>query len=451
MTALLAAKISRRFAFTASLLIASASTVGASDGGAAVPNVAVPPDAGYARLTDAAVIPSFYEAPAPSPTNVQVPTANPNAGVVQAGHVATAGPAMQHGDPNTVELAPGETLVPTPGQKLRVAFQPPPGAPAANAPYGGYPTMGASPFAVASGSAPTPGMSCPCPTCPDRRYVLAEGLYMKRDGDNGFTWSNRVAFDEFDYEPGIRVTTGFIMDCMDGIELSYAGLMSWENENAVIGPLANPLNLLMPRDAATVPAAAVDTFYTAQAQAQTWEAQYHSLELNQRSWGGDVISLLHGVRMVNYQEEFSLLSRNFNNQFGSISVDTENWLVGLQLGIDMYYPVSNRISTGLRGRAGGYINFAESNSQLINNNVPIFNVADNDESIAGLFEFGATTTFQATRNLSFRMGYELWYLTGMATIPGNTPGTISTTFGRHVDTDEEIFFNGVTAGAEVRW
>ena len=64
---------------------------------------------------------------------------------------------------------------------------------------------------------------------------------------------------------------------------------------------------------------------------------------------------------------------------------------------------------------------------------------------------GVFSKVQLTRCLSARGGYEVWYLTELATVPGNTPALITPDIGRSIQTDEDIFFHGLTAGFELNW
>ncbi len=302
-------------------------------------------------------------------------------------------------------------------------------------------------------SAPVPmgfQQGCPCPRCPDRRFITGEALYIKRAGDNFFSLGDRFALDEFDFDWGVRVSAGYIMECTDAIDITYTGLTSWNNAAAVTGTLAAPLNLRFPLNAA-IPANQADTFYNAQAQGQIWESRYNSFEINQRNWGWDVISILQGIRVINYEEEFTFRSANFLNQQGQINHNTSNILVGLQIGIDMLYPIARQVSSGVRARAAGFANFAEQDVRVVNNGFQLLNNSDDDIDLAGLLELGVNTRFHVNRNISVMAGYEVWYMTQIATVPGNTPTQLISTYGRDIDTDEDVFFHGFTAGFEVKW
>jgi hypothetical protein len=121
------------------------------------------------------------------------------------------------------------------------------------------------------------------------------------------------------------------------------------------------------------------------------------------------------------------------------------------MGIDMLYPTGPGCSVGFRGRAGGYANFARGQTQAVNNGTRILNLSPDDQQLSGMFEAGVFGTRQLTKCCSIRAGYEVWYLAQVATVASNLPTTITTSFGRNLDTADDIFFHGLTTGIEFRW
>jgi hypothetical protein len=372
-----------------------------------------------------------HQAILPVQATMPAPQAMPSTGAA-----VTSAPEM---DWSSIQLAPGETLVQ-------------PGMP------GDAYSQGQSSYAhAAQGNVQhqqprrtNSQYGMPCPSCPDRRYLLAEALYMKREDDRFFTFSDDFFLGEFDFEWGLRLTGGYIADCMDGVEFSFVGLLEWENENAHLGTLANTLNITAPLQPTILPGT-FNTFYDAEQQSQRWKARYNSFETNYRDWGWDVISLLHGMRIISYDEDFLLGTRNFAGQTGSYRLDTNNFLFGVQTGIDMLYPTGPNCMVGLKGRAGGYANFADIETQAINNGTTFVDLSNDDVSLSGMLELGVFNTVQMTNCWSLRCGYEIWYLVNVATVPGNIPQVIDASLGRRLNTRDDVFFHGLTIGSEFRW
>ena len=180
------------------------------------------------------------------------------------------------------------------------------------------------------------------------------------------------------------------------------------------------------------------------------------------------VSVLHGVRMINYDEEFLLTSQGtINDALGnalpqinnSLQMKTQNVLLGLQVGLDTLYPITCSTNMGTRVRAGGFVDFVESNFTVANS-LPanaavaggvITNLNDRDQGISGMFEIGSFITQQLTPCCSVRAGYEFWYLANIATVASNTPGVISPALRGNVNNTDDVMFNGFTIGGELKW
>ena len=76
---------------------------------------------------------------------------------------------------------------------------------------------------------------------------------------------------------------------------------------------------------------------------------------------------------------------------------------------------------------------------------------DDDEDIAGVFEFGMGFNYRASERLSFRAGAEGWYLSGVTTIQNELRDTFDTGLANRVDIDQDVLFYGFTVGANLKF
>jgi len=293
------------------------------------------------------------------------------------------------------------------------------------------------------------------PTCSPYRYGTTEALYMKHDDLNSFGSPAPFNLGDFDYELGVRVTLGTVPDCHNGYEVSFLGPFQFESDSQLVSA-ANDINAAL---VAGLPIAAVglSTFFDADFADQRLEADLMSFELNRTMIGWDVIKLLYGMRYIQYDEDFVYTSRRTlvgppgATGFGVLGSQTENRMIGGQLGIDMTYPLTCRMWSDMRGRAAAFANFAENRFQLSNAGaLQIFNEAD-DVELAGMIEFGGGLRYYLTNNFHIRGGGELMYVTEIATALEQFGAVMAPTTGRAIDIGDSMFLFGCSVGAELKF
>ncbi|MEM6778861.1 MAG: hypothetical protein AAF670_14495 [Planctomycetota bacterium] len=330
----------------------------------------------------------------------------------------------------------------------------------------------------------TTGGCMECPKCIPYCYGIVEALYMRRENMDERSFSEQFQLDEPDFEFAPRITIGTVPDCVNGIETSFTGPFFWETEEAspfvtdayvprLVLSTANPFNSsveLFAFGLDTDPLAA-PVATAADQQTQRYESEYWSLESSRTMIAWDVAKFLIGGRFINFNEEFDFASQNFEGDAndnrdgrGLIESDTQNRLVGLQVGLDVYNPTSRFCSTYFRGRAGAFVNLAESDFLLTTSTVTtvggVAGAADNrtvlrrsnsENELAGLIEIGTGLRYQSGDILTLRAGTELWYLTGVATATDQIGSVLSPATGSGISVDDDVVFVGFTVGAEVKW
>ncbi len=189
------------------------------------------------------------------------------------------------------------------------------------------------------------------------------------------------------------------------------------------------------------------------ASAQTFRAEYWSVEASKTLVGWDIAKLLYGLRYIDYDERFSYVSQNAT-QNGSLRSSVDNRMLGVQLGLDLLYPISKHAYTDFRGRLGGFVNFAESDVRFVNNGAVVSLVSNFDDknNLAGVIDLGGGLRYQLGQMLSVRAGVELWYMTHVASANDQLSYVVSpTTTGRSLRNKSEVLFTGISLGAELRY
>ncbi len=299
------------------------------------------------------------------------------------------------------------------------------------------------------GYSPFSGYGHPCAPCAPYYYVNFDALYMQRDTNERFSLSQDYQLGDYSQEMGGRFTLGTVPDCVHGYELSYTGHFQWDRAAAAFDP-GGGLDSILQAGTPLAPAAvsAFDNPVTASAQLYTNE--YWSIEGNRTMTGWDVARLLVGVRYLEWDERYAFFSTDGvdNGFFGS---RTDNKLFGIQAGLDLMYPISRNGYTDFRSRAGGFINFAESDVLLINAGTVHINNGDDRRRVAGVFELGAGLRYYFGQTLAIRGGVELWYLSGIAKANNQFTNVVSPTVtGRRTFAKSDVLVTGLTFGAELR-
>jgi hypothetical protein len=279
--------------------------------------------------------------------------------------------------------------------------------------------------------------------CPRTWYARAELLYARRVNERGvsLTADDFVGLDEFEFQPGGRITLGRIRDCLDGFEIVYTGGLDWSQTSLITG---DDLHAEFGSDVLDV-----STFHNAQAQRQEYTSTFHSVELNRKWWGWDVISTTIGFRYLHIGEDYRFDSLNLTEGLGTFDIDTKNNLLGAQLGLDMYQPLG-RGTISMQSKAGIYGNYIEGNAGLVNAGVRQFAIGDEKGQLAFEAEMGFFAKFQVLPRVNIQAGYEFWYVYGVAT---PTAQRISTFLSQDdsFDSEDDIFYHGGSIGAEVVW
>ena len=350
---------------------------------------------------------------------------------------------------------------------------------------------GCGPCGTAGYGSYVSGFGDACPTCVPYRYASVEALYMDNDTVGNFSLSPNFRVGEFDYELGSRITIGAVSDCVHGYELTFVGPLEWDRFGSVASPGGGIETSLRPGTGLEILDISSFTDLSeftgflnipnpqensiATEQNQHYEAKYWSLEVNRTLVAGEFAKLLFGTRYINYEELYVYNSRSPGVAdrpavpgippipalpgraagSGQLRSDVDNDLFGLQIGLDLLYPVCCYGYTDFRVRAGGFINSAQNQFVFANAigtaDQFLIGFSDSSTELAGLIELGAGFRYQLGEILSVRAGTELWYITEVATASSQFGNSISTNTGSRVQADGDVLMTGISIGAELKY
>ena len=285
---------------------------------------------------------------------------------------------------------------------------------------------------------------CGAVSCAKNYYHL-EALYYFYD-DSSISGANSGGLGDYDGEFGWRATIGRRFDATAGDEWVYWGTAGWENSSRLVDPgfrLSANWGLGAP-----FLFSQVNTFFNATEQIESRESDLHSIEYNRVRWGWDVVKTHWGIRAIYFDDDYQLFSNN-GVSTGTFSLDASNFMIGPQIGGELFYDVGYRTSYSFLAKAGGYLNFTELETTLINAGVTTLNRDDNDANLSASLDLGIFAHYQLSPSARFRFGYNLHWLFGTATTAENFPTVINASTGGSVLDEDEVLIHGLSFGFEI--
>ena len=265
----------------------------------------------------------------------------------------------------------------------------------------------------------------------------------------------------FRYEPGLRLTLGRWIDACTSIEAEYLGLHDWEGTASTPFSADGDIDPFWGNDLEDI-----DTrnFQDAFLHEIRYESSLHSFEVNSRRWNGPDSSRFVGLRYVQVDEQFELLSFDSDpsgiidpNDFGSYQVDTMNHLIGVHVGA-MRQTGGDRFKVGLRGKAGLFLNFVSQESHLLDfnaANVPPartdLRTRESDVALATLIELGAYGLYRVSDRCWLRAGYDLLFVSGLALASEQLDIPQWTNSRTTLSDNGSVIYHGPSAGLMFNW
>ena len=277
------------------------------------------------------------------------------------------------------------------------------------------------------------------------------------------------------YAPGLRLGVNYHVDSNYDLSLSFFYIGTWDSAKSV-GP-DNPLNWLEMK--------APGVFFQTQDfayQSMTWDysTQLYNAELSARKKVSDRVTILAGFRWLQLCENLQgtippadIFQPAWKNTIPSPTLfdvaqittgdlappyppfwntSTTNNLYGLQIGVDGKIVELGKFSMNALIKGGTYLNHAsELTGVSLAKTVYESGASANRAAFVG--EGGLQCKYQVTRALTLKLGYEVLWLSGIATAPGQIRETYifynPTRVETHdVSSNSNVLFHGATAGLE---
>ncbi|MCZ7645466.1 MAG: BBP7 family outer membrane beta-barrel protein [Planctomycetota bacterium] len=303
------------------------------------------------------------------------------------------------------------------------------------------------------------------------RYSLDEGSAAPFAIDEDDEDEPFVALDTGDldhsFKPGMRLTVGYQWSKAVSLELTYFGLHSFDEEGDTSDPdgdLGGTFGLDEDSEGFG-DTLGFDAFESQDNFRADLKSSLHSGEFNVRHQisriGTWVPTVVAGVRYLNIDEELTVSAFDDGDaqaDFGVYEVNTQNHLIGLQLGLELTHTFNDWASVTVSGKSGMLANAASGEMTMRDGTDGIIYDADDDEvGLALLAEAGVFGTFRPHKNFDIRIGYNMLVLTGLALGANNYGLAVDQVDGdvvqskMNLNRNGNLLYHGPSLGFTLRW
>ncbi len=308
-------------------------------------------------------------------------------------------------------------------------------------------------------------------------YVGVEAMFLNRTradnikivenqnaaGSPGFRETMLTTHDlDFDDAWGPRLTVGRYLDECRAWEFTYYGPMHWRS-TVVMTPTEMPANLTFPFHTFNGDqmydmygnVVDVSNFDGAEDVTITYESDLNNYELNYLFKYGCCcpVTWLIGFRYVDLDEFFDYESSDTSSpgpsyQTSNYWINTENDLLGLQIGGLLDGCITECFTWRFDARAGIYANFTEQHTWMAetNNTVLYRDFITEDEEAAFVTDMRLEGRYHLTNCTALTLGYQLMWVDGVALAPEQLDFTTTPTSGSALNADGTIFYHGAYFG-----
>jgi hypothetical protein len=242
---------------------------------------------------------------------------------------------------------------------------------------------------------------------------------------------------------GMLLTVGRQFDQVSAFELTYFGLNQWHATAGVTGPGT----LAIPSPLANV----TQDYVFADSIIIDYSSTINNAEGNYRQTI-EGLTLLMGFRYFNLDESFRLSSTV--TQFGTsdYKISAINHLIGGQVGGGLTEKWG-RLTVEALGKFGVFGNLATQRTDLLdfNNTFVRRNVRADSTATSVLGEAVASASFQVFDWLSIRGSYRFVWVHNVALAPNQLDFSNTPNSSNFVDANDDLFLQGASLGAEIRW
>lgn len=266
--------------------------------------------------------------------------------------------------------------------------------------------------------------------------------WLERTGDTNLSYSQGGALGTFGTDQAGRFSLGYMVDPMECYEFSFLGSLSWNRELQSLGPVDSTLQSNDPNW--------LTHLQQASSQQQFHSATLRSYSLHKRLITDELGNSYFGLGVIDYDEQYSLRSQSPNGA-ASMNIDTSNLWVGTQAGLELWRPLSQRLSIGAQANGGLYANFADADWRADSGTGLTLNTSADKWNLAFLVGVNARARYRFNSFCAAYGGYEWTYLGGLATVDEQPIQTLSTTPSWNMTTNAGFLLQGAHCGLEFQY
>ncbi len=276
------------------------------------------------------------------------------------------------------------------------------------------------------------------PTLPNF-LVGYEAIGFRRSNDSVDPYSKGVGLPGFDQDISGRYTFSRLLGNIDRIEFKFTGPLHWDRQSTAIGSVDSNL-----------PTSIATSFDGADSHQQSHRVRLSSYELN-RCWTGDEISKIYcGLRMIDYDERYRLESTKGVSS-STFRLETENFLAGGQMGLNLFRPISQRLTAGFGSAIGFYGNFASGSLNAVNAATTLLDTSDRGFRVNSMCEMSGLINYRVSQKIVATGGYEWWYFPGLATVADQHLSNNAQLSQFSMRTGDDQLFRGWSVGLSGRF
>ena len=300
--------------------------------------------------------------------------------------------------------------------------------------------------------------------------VQADWLFWDRDfGDSlAVSSDNRLgptalSTDDLEIkeESGFRVTGAYLVAPATALEASYFGGFNWASSAIVSSPTRQLFSVFS--DFGSDPFTGFPQTDFGASHGLAFSSSLDNGEVNLRHRWVSANCVVHsstmiGVRYLRLAEELVYNTAAPNGSMNYV-LQTDNDLVGAQIGGDFAICVSPRFKISGDVDAGVYGTHSKqrTDANFSSNNVGTVTQGslaelESASDVAFVGEAGLNGIFQITPRMNLRAGYQVLYVTGVATAVDNfnteSPFAARSAF---ISNNGDVFYHGANVGFEFTW
>ena len=266
-----------------------------------------------------------------------------------------------------------------------------------------------------------------------------EAIGLRRGSDSIGPYSEGSELPRFEQEIAGRYTFSKLLGSLERIEFKFTGPLHWDRESSATGPVDSIL-----------PISLNAAFNGADRHQQSHRIRLSSYELN-RCWTGDELSkIFGGLRFLDHDEQYQLESTKGMTS-SNFRLKTHNFMVGGQVGLSMFRPLSQRLTAGFGTAMGLYGNFTSGSLNAADGSTTLANTTESKLRINSLFEWGGRLNYRVSQNIDAACGYEWWYFPSLSTAADQRLSDSPQGPQFSLRTGDDQLFRGWTAGLSMRF